>query len=418
MARKLILGIAGVLLLAGSAAPSASATSSPIRLLLNENDAFAILGHWCGGIQQSSYATGFALDGYPTGVVYMQTKCGGSGRGGGYKTTTYSGWAEVVWTWFGETRSYTKTAGAGAHSEGFSASDEHGDRIYDEGNYAWLQTGEEPPYQAPSAPSNVSAGVAVYESGEAEYLRMNVTWTLAPETAGLISSSTVIAEPVGSSAPVLSTTVGGGSEAAAFFPVEPNTTYRVTVTNSDAEGTSPASETSVKTPNEDGEAEKQAPPGETCEKNSGTITLSPGLTEKPHVQTMTVRGTIEGCDGPLSMSSGSYVEHLKSTEELTCTALSSSSIEPTTKVTSLSLNWAPSEAGHSAGSLLYPISEASLTPLTGTLTGGEFEAGATVSAESLSESFTGGAECGVPHGKHKAKPVKKGTFATAPLSFG
>ena len=56
----------------------------------------------------------------------MQTRCGGSGRGGGYKTTTYSAWASVAWDWFGNTRSFAKLEGAAEENTSFSETDSHG----------------------------------------------------------------------------------------------------------------------------------------------------------------------------------------------------------------------------------------------------------------------------------------------------
>src|SRR5882762_3904774 len=68
-------------------------SSAAVALRLPQSTAFSILGHSCGGIQEKAYVTGFApTTGYPTGYVYMQTRCGGSGRGGGYHVTTYSAW--------------------------------------------------------------------------------------------------------------------------------------------------------------------------------------------------------------------------------------------------------------------------------------------------------------------------------------
>src|SRR5665213_797108 len=207
MARRLIVGILASAAIGAASAQAASA-ANPIALYLSQGAAFSLLGRSCGGIQERVYATGFGSDGYPTGDVYMQTRCGGSGRGGGYKTTTYSGWASVGWTWLGETRSFAPLQGSAEENGSFSATDGHGDRIYNVGSSAYLETGEAP-LQPPAPPSSVSASVGLFESGETEYLRMTVSWTAAGETAGLISSSTVTATPVGSSAPVLSATVSG-----------------------------------------------------------------------------------------------------------------------------------------------------------------------------------------------------------------
>jgi len=201
--------------------------------------------------------------------------------------------------------------------------------------------------------------------------------------------------------------------------VQPNTTYSVTVTNTDSEGTSqPSSPVELKSPNEDGEAEKEHKNVETCEQNTGTIKLSPGLSETPHVQNMTLKGELKGCGGPLGIESGTYVDHLKTTEEVTCSALVSSSLEPTTAAVSLSVKWAPTEEGKSKGSLILPLSEAPLTGLTGTLEGGPFSAPTSISAASVYESFTGGPTCGQAVGKKKAKPVKSGSFSTGEVEFG
>ncbi|HYM67326.1 MAG TPA: hypothetical protein VEW68_08555, partial [Patescibacteria group bacterium] len=147
MARKAIsIAVASILISLGSLglAPAAgAATATP--LVLSQAAAFSILGHSCGGIQEQVYATGFAPSGYPAGDVYMQTRCGGSGRGGGYKTITYSAWAEVTWDWFGDTRSYARLEGAAEGvSTTFSAEDGHGDRIYNVGTAAYLEANAPP----------------------------------------------------------------------------------------------------------------------------------------------------------------------------------------------------------------------------------------------------------------------------------
>jgi hypothetical protein len=224
---------------------------------------------------------------------------------------------------------------------------------------------------------------------------------------------------VGSSAPILTATASGTFPAAALSPVQTNTTYRVTVTSTDAEGTSqPSTPVEVKSPNQDGEAERETKKVQTCEQNQGTIKLSPGLSETPHVQNITVKGEMKGCSGPLGFESGKYVDHLKTTEEVTCSVLASSSLEPITAAVSLSVKWSPNEKGTSIGSLILPISEVSMTGLTGTLQGGPFATPTSVKAASVGESFTGGPTCGQASGKKKAKPVKSGVFSTSEVAFG
>jgi hypothetical protein len=261
MPRRIALGaVASVLIVIGLASQASAAT--PTSLLLPQSTAFSILGRSCGGIQEQAFATGFDLaSGYPAGDVYLQTRCGGSGRGGGYKTTTYSAWVGVGWSWFGEARAATRLAGAPEGlSPAFSAEDAYGDRLHNAlsavnvlpenctvGNTtyctyrAYLETGT-PPLVPPAAPTEVTSSlIAPVDPETPTPQQFQVSWVPAGETASLITSSTVTATPVGSSAPVLSASVSGTGTSALVGPLQTSTTYRITVTNSDAEGTSPAS---------------------------------------------------------------------------------------------------------------------------------------------------------------------------------
>jgi hypothetical protein len=413
MTRRIITCAVAAALASLCLASAASAT--PAQLLLSQSAAFSLLGHSCGGIQERVYATGFAADGYPTGNVYMQTRCGGSGRGGGYEVTTYSAWASVRWSWFGETRSFARREGAAEENTSFSAEDAHGDRIYNSGSAAYLETGE-PPLQPPAAPGGLGASVALFEAGEVEYLRMQVSWSPAAETAGLISSSTVTATPVEPGPPVLSARVEGSATSAYLSPVSPNTSYRVTVTSTDAEGTSEASSPiEVTSPNEDGGG--GAPGAEICEQNSGSIKLTPGLSETPHVQEIALKGSLKLCDGPAEPTEATYVAHLLTTEEVTCSTLDSLSVEPTTSAVSFAVKWLPLGSGKSVGQLLVPLTEAG-GDFHGELEGGPFAGPRSVFASSLWESFKGAATCGVPSPKGVVKPVKSGTFATSAVEIG
>ena len=103
---------------------------------------------------------------------------------------------------------------------------------------------------------------------------------------------------------------------------------------------------------------------------------------------------------------------------MTCSALSSASLEPTTKSTGFSVKWLPLEEGTSKGTLIVPLSEVSLTGISGTLKGGPFETTTPIKAASISESFTGASLCGIPQGKLQVvKPVKVGTFSTSEVEF-
>lgn len=239
MQRRVLSSIVGPLAIAAGTlvgAPAAFAATTT-QLFLSQGAAFAVLGYDCGGIHEHVYATGFASNGYPNGDAHLETTCASGGRGGGHFTVR--GWASVTWTWYGETRAYAKLAEEPAGlSTSFSAEDVHADRVYDTETAAFLETSS-PPVAAPAAPTNVSAyAYRTGEEGESGPQNLSVSWAPAPETAGLLKSSTVTAKPVSSSAPTLTTTVSGGTSGATVGTVEPNTTYLVTVTNTDAEGTS------------------------------------------------------------------------------------------------------------------------------------------------------------------------------------
>jgi hypothetical protein len=113
-------------------APAAAGATTTTTLLLPQSSAFVVLGHSCGGIQEQAFATRFrATDGAPVGDVYLQTRCGGSGRGGGYHTTTYSAWTHVIWNLSGVVRSYAVLPTPPAHvSPTFTAVDANGDVLH------------------------------------------------------------------------------------------------------------------------------------------------------------------------------------------------------------------------------------------------------------------------------------------------
>jgi hypothetical protein len=312
--RAVVTAAAAIVVCLGAVAGAGAAT--PTSLLVPQSAAFSMLGHSCGGIQEQAFTTGFDLaSGYPAGDVYLQTRCGGSGRGGGYKTTTYSVWTAVTWDWFGEARTYSRLEGAPAGlNSTFSAEDAYGDRVYNVlsavnvqpancsvGNtsyctYRAYLEAIAPPLAAPGAPT----GVTAVQSGE----QLQVSWAPASETEALITSSTVTATPVGSTAPALTTTVSGSATSAIVGPLVPSTTYRITVTSSDAEGTSPAStpiEATSASPEKeppDEEPGHEAPEFGRCVKvpgeKEGTVTFYHG------------RFTTAGCQEESATQSGKF----------------------------------------------------------------------------------------------------------------
>ena len=117
------------LVLVGLATTAAAAAQT--SLLLPQATAFSYLGHSCGGIQEQAFTMGFETsDGYPVGDVYLQTRCGGSGRGGGYHTTTYSAWVGVTWDFTGAVVSSTVLPSAPTNLDPtFVALDPHGNQV-------------------------------------------------------------------------------------------------------------------------------------------------------------------------------------------------------------------------------------------------------------------------------------------------
>ena len=229
--RRLTFGLAMAASLMIGAVPVVTATSgTPIQLSVSQAVAFSVLGHSCGGIQEQSIAIGFdATTGDPTGAVYMQTRCGGSGRGGGYHTTVYSAWVTATWDLGANLLSYVSGV-QGTADPTATYTDAHGDQLYTTGTtgsyHAWL-TGTEP-----NAPTDVQ-----FSLSGGQY---TISWSPDPATAAAITSSTITAVPDGGTA-VIVMPVDGNGTSALLGPLAPSTTYTITVTNTDAAGTSPAS---------------------------------------------------------------------------------------------------------------------------------------------------------------------------------
>jgi hypothetical protein len=115
---------------------------SPTQLLLPQGTAFSYLGHSCGGIQEQVFATGFdATSGYPMGDAYLKTVCGGSGRGGGGHSTTYSAWADTTWDFTGALITSSELTTAPTTDPTFSAVDARGNEVYNASNNAYLVLG-------------------------------------------------------------------------------------------------------------------------------------------------------------------------------------------------------------------------------------------------------------------------------------
>jgi hypothetical protein len=214
---------------------AATAEAAPTSLVLSQASAFSILGHSCGGIQEKVYATGFASGtGYPTGEVYMSTRCGGSGRGGGGGSTLYSAWANVTWDFTTAVVSYARASTTPTVNPTLVVYDSHGNELYNQ------------------AIAGVVNGTQVYSQA---YLVLAQGFVPAPRLTGISTTSGptsggtsitvtgtgftgVTAVSFGSTA-AKSFTVSTSTSITAVSPVAPAGTVDVTVTN--AGGTSATS---------------------------------------------------------------------------------------------------------------------------------------------------------------------------------
>ncbi len=97
-------------------------------IALNPQSGYPLLGVSCGGIHTSTYVTGFDTNGNITGEVYAWTRCGSSGRGGGYHSTVYSSWHSIVWDLTGTALATLPYDGV-VPNPAFTATDSSGDTI-------------------------------------------------------------------------------------------------------------------------------------------------------------------------------------------------------------------------------------------------------------------------------------------------
>jgi hypothetical protein len=136
--------------------------------------------------------------------------------------------------------------------------------------------------------------------------------------------------------------------------------------------------------------------GTSCSGNGGTIKLSPGLSETPTVQNISIKGTVSGCTN--GVFSGRYVAQARTTNAVTCAALTSGGEVATGMIV---LKWSPKRHGNSKGFFGMGLTEVPASPISGGIERGPFEGG-TISG-SMTQKYRG--TCG---GK---KVVNKGTFS-------
>jgi hypothetical protein len=198
----------------------------PVDPLLPQSIAFAILGHWCGGIHEQAYIIGFdPTSGYPIGEVHLSTTCSTGGRGS--PPATFTAWAAVSWNFAGNVISSTALSNAPTFNPTFTATDAYGDVIYNAGALAYLVV------PVAAAPASVTA----VQSGD----QFQVSWRPNGVNPTAVASTTVTATPVNSTAPILTTTVAGSATTAIIASLQPQTTYQITVVNTTIGGPSPGS---------------------------------------------------------------------------------------------------------------------------------------------------------------------------------
>jgi YVTN family beta-propeller protein len=156
-------------------------------------------------------------------------------------------------------------------------------------------------------------------------------------------------------------------------------------------------------------------PAPVCTASSGTVTLSPGLTDTAAVQTMKIKGTLTGCtDASFTkrwFTGATYKATLKTTGPVSCSVLTGTG-EPATEAAAY--KWTP-KAKTSTGTLTMPLTETPDIAFSGEVTIGPYSP--LTLTGTITESYTGGAACGEKVRNKAAKAVKKGTFSGSAVSF-
>ena len=147
-----------------------------------------------------------------------------------------------------------------------------------------------------------------------------------------------------------------------------------------------------------------------CTGDTGTLALSPGLTDTAAVQTMKIRGTLTGCMGT-PFTGATYTATLKTAGPVSCSVLTGAGERATGAA---SYRWTP-KAKASTGTLSMPLTETPDIAFSADVTSGSY-APSTLTG-TATESYTGGATCGEKVGKKAAKAVKKGAFSGVVKGF-
>jgi len=196
-------------------------TNTPVSLAVPQGNAFAVLGHSCGGIQEQAYATGWGPNSFPQGDVQLQTRCGGSGRGGGYHVTTYTAWVSATWDLTATFISDTPLSGAPAFDPTYSSFDPNGNEIYNSSTRAYLllANGFVPPPRVTGisvATGPATGGTNVTISGDGLTNASAVDFGSVGATFTVVSDTSITAVSPAASAGTADVTVksAGGASAA------------------------------------------------------------------------------------------------------------------------------------------------------------------------------------------------------------
>jgi len=160
-----------------------------------------LLGASCGGVHVSTYVTGFDVNGNIAGEVYAWTRCGGSGRGGGYKSHTYSSWHSILWDFYGN---FVLLPYDGTVPDPlFTATDAYGNTISD------TPLASVDVVQIPPTAPNLNPPVTVPDVTGLDYLTAQDALTAAGFTIGgytYVSSDTIHVDAIVSETPSGGTT--------------------------------------------------------------------------------------------------------------------------------------------------------------------------------------------------------------------
>jgi hypothetical protein len=242
-------------------------------------------------------------------------------------------------------------------------------------------------YDRTAASVSLKPASASLSAGEREIYKATGTDALGNNFGSVTAHTTLTIAPAGSGSAT------GASCEADTCSATASGTYTVTGTDGPGSGTATLKVSTA------------------CTANSGTVTMKPGLTNTPAVQTVKIKGTLKGCKGE-PFTEVSYGATL-TTGPVSCSVLTGPG---KTATGTAKYQWTPKAKPSSATGLLsLVLSEAPSVAFSGETTAGSFSP--LTFSGTATESYEGGPTCGVPNGKKAAKAVKKGTFTGTTVSF-